>query len=104
MTLSVVSFEMKTKAIQLTVSTLAVSFRSVRAKQEVQVQHVRVVTALATRSGCQCALAVNLNLRSDPHVEPYFFSCLCLWLPYCTAVYQAGSFQICTVLSSISSL
>lgn len=33
MTLSVVSFEMKTKAIQLTVSTLAVSFRSVRAKQ-----------------------------------------------------------------------
>lgn len=101
MTLSVVSFEMKTKAIQLTVNTLAVSFRSVRAKQEVQVQHVRVVTALATRSGC--ALAVNLNLRSDPHVEPYF-SCLCLWLPYCTAVYQAGSFQICTVLSSISSL
>lgn len=44
MTLSVVSFEMKTKTIQLTVSTLAVSFRSVRAKQEVQVQHVRVVT------------------------------------------------------------
>lgn len=37
MTLSVRSLEMSTQAIQLTVSTLAVSFGSVRAKQ---VQHV----------------------------------------------------------------
>lgn len=55
MTLSVVSFEMETKAIQLTVNTLAVSFRSVRAKQEVQVQHVRVVT----HSGWRLGVAVH---------------------------------------------
>lgn len=44
MTLSVRSLEMSTQAIQLTVSTLAVSFGSVRAKQ---VQHVVQTVTLA---------------------------------------------------------
>lgn len=65
MTLSVRSLEMSTQAIQLTVSTLAVSFGSERSKFNTSYKQLQYLSG--------CAVSLNPSRRSNPLAEPYFF-------------------------------